>query len=162
LAASLAVLHATSATAQRIVDAHVAAGTPLRVVLTNGESRRGRYLAESPSHLKLSEDCGADCQRADSVAWSDMRRVDAEITIRHSGGRAFAFGLLGAAVGAAVAVGGVKAYESGDSCTGDLCGIEIVYVLPVLTGAGAIIGVHHGWTHPARFWAPVWPPSATR
>jgi hypothetical protein len=107
--AILAALHAVPAAAQRIDDARVAPGAAVRVALTNGESQTGQYAAQSPTHLHLNRECGEGCLRADSIAWNDVRRVDAKLTLRHSGGRALIFGLAGAAIGTVVTLGAINA-----------------------------------------------------
>jgi hypothetical protein len=160
--AILAALHAVPAAAQRIDDARVAPGAAVRVALTNGESQTGQYAAQSPTHLHLNRECGEGCLRADSIAWNDVRRVDAKLTLRHSGGRALIFGLAGAAIGTVVTLGAMELYRSSSACDGDLCGLGFVLALPVAAGTGALIGIHHGWTEEVSYRAPVWPPSATR
>jgi hypothetical protein len=161
-ASFLVLLVAAPLAAQRLEAARVAVGTLLRVLLTNGEWRHGDFVADSPTHLQLGHDCAAACEPIDSVAWSDVRRVDAEVTLTHSVGRALAFGAAGAAIGAVVTVAAMAAYQSSSACDGELCGLGFALALPTVAGTGALIGIHHGWTHPARFWAPVWPPSAAR
>lgn len=83
--------------AQRISDARVAVGTPIRVRLINGGEQRAFFAGETSDALEVRYACGAGCDRRFALPWGEVGRVDARVSDQRSARRALAYGLAGGA-----------------------------------------------------------------
>ena len=145
--------------AQRISDARVAVGTPIRVRLINGGEQRAFFAGETSDALEVRYACGAGCDRRFALPWGEVGRVDARVSDQRSARRALAYGLAGGASAFALwwGVYRITRRSEGRCVELDCPDVGVAIVAPYVISAGALVGLVYGWSHPAQTWRAVWP-----
>jgi hypothetical protein len=153
VAAMLLLALPASAKSQIAADALVAVGTPLRLTPVRGPRQVARFDSQSDAGLVIRTRCDTGCERISTMAWRELRQIDARVRVPGSVQRA--------AVGGAV--GGVGTYLAllvvavASPCREASCNdIAVGAAAPLLIGAGTVLGATIGWTSSRSRWESVW------
>ena len=142
------------ATAQLADDAHVAAGSLVRVTRSRGAGHVGRFEGASDAGVRVRIACDAGCDSVTATAWRDVRRVEVQVRTPGSAPRA----AVGAAAGAAGTYLVLLGVAAASPCpAGETCGVGLAVVGPSLVTLGALLGGVVGWTSSRHAWRQVWP-----
>ena len=139
----------------------VAVGTPLRVAPTHGQRQVARFESQSTEVLQVRVPCDSGCERLTTIAWNDLRQVDALVKGPGSTKRA----VLGGVIAGAAAYVVMYAVASNSSCTWDAGSCPVVGVAelsPGIVSGGTVLGALLGWTTSRDRWETVWPSGAPR
>jgi hypothetical protein len=72
--------------AQRIADARLAAGVPVRMTTWSDQRESALFAGQSDSGLTIRQLCGGGCDSTSTIPWSELARVDARLSQEHSAG----------------------------------------------------------------------------
>jgi hypothetical protein len=145
---------------QRIADARVTPGVPVRVVNWPGQGETGTYVAQSDSGLTIRRTCSAACDSIATFSWNELASVDARVRQDQSPGRTIAGGMIGAVSGLAAAFIAATATNAVAPCQFDngSCPILGFLVLgPAIIITGTVVGARVGWRHESDEWVTMWP-----
>jgi hypothetical protein len=147
---------------QRITDARLSVGVPLRLVTLSERRETVLYAGQSESGLTIRRVCRDGCDGTSTIPWDELAQVDARVTQGHSAGWSMAGVLMGAAGGFAAAFIAANVTNAVAPCHWDegSCPVLGFIVLgPAIIATGAAVGGVLGWHHESYSWTPVWPPS---